>query len=116
MASSTFFANLTSSGGGLKTFFDLDLRRVERPGADATEQEGGPELRLAALGVLDVPVGPVEGQDAGRGAGVHHAGDRVVPWILLGGRPRGVGVVRIGILDHPVAGVAAADPGRLHPP
>ena len=42
---------------------DLDLNRVQRPGADAAEQEGGAELRLAPQGVLDVAVGAVEGED-----------------------------------------------------
>src|SRR5215204_6335150 len=58
---------------------DLDLDRVQRPGPDAAEQERRPELGLAAPGVLDVAVGPVEGKNPGRRAGVHHAGDRVVP-------------------------------------
>ena len=52
----------------------------------------------------------------GRGAGVDHARDRVVPRVLLGGRARLVGVVRVGVLDHAVAGMAAADAGRLHAP
>ena len=52
----------------------------------------------------------------GGGAGVDHAGDRVVPRVLLGGRAWSVGVVGIGVLDHLVARVATADPRRLHPP
>src|SRR4051794_22330927 len=39
---------------------ELDLHRVQRPGADAAQQEGGAELCLAALDVLDVTVGAVE--------------------------------------------------------
>src|SRR5215217_4936197 len=35
---------------------DLDLHGVQRPGPDAAEQEGGAELGLAALRVLDVAV------------------------------------------------------------
>ena len=111
-------ANLTSSGGGLKTFLAISIcDRVQRPGADAAHQEGGAELGLAAGRVLDVAEGAVEGQDPGRGAGVDHAGDRVVPEVLLGADPVGLGVLGVGrVLHHPVAGVAAADPGRLHPP
>ena len=67
---------------------DVDLDRVQRPGADAAEQEGGAELGLAAGRVLDVAEGAVEGQDPGRGAGVDHAGDRVVPGVLLGASTR----------------------------
>ena len=53
----------------------------------------------------------------GAGAGVDHARDRVVPGVLLGGRRAGAfGVVRVGVLDHAVAGVAAADARRLHAP
>src|SRR5215211_506576 len=36
---------------------DLDLHGVQRPGADAAQQEGGAELGLAAGYVLDVAVG-----------------------------------------------------------
>ena len=39
--------------------------RMQGPGADAAEQERGTELRLASELVLDVPVGAVEGKDAG---------------------------------------------------
>ena len=87
---------------------------MQRPGADAAEQEGGAELRLAALGVRDVAVGAVEGQRADGGAGVDHARDRVVPGVLLVAGAGGVGVVRVGIGDRTVAGVPAADAGGLH--
>src|SRR5256885_9073261 len=53
--------------------------------------------------------------DPGGGAGVDHASNRVVPGVLLGGRPRRVRVVGIGVLDHPVGRVAATYAGRLHP-
>ena len=96
---------------------DVDLHRVQRPGADATHQEGGAELGLASGRVLDVAEGAVEGQDAGRGAGVDHAGDRVVPEVLLGADPVGLRVLGIGrVLHHAVAGMPAADPRGLHPP
>ena len=94
----------------------MSIWAVERPRAHAAEQERGVELRLAALHVLDVAVGAVEGEDPGAGAGIDHAGDRVVPRVLLGGRPRGVGVVRVRIFDHAVARVAATHPRSLHPP
>ena len=45
-------------GSGRETFAIAIWPRVQRPGADAAEQEGGAELRLAALGVRDVAVGP----------------------------------------------------------
>ena len=89
---------------------------MQRPGADAAEQERRAELGLAALDVADVAVGPVERQDPGRRAGVDHARDRVVPGVLLGGRAGRLGVVGIGVVDHAVAGVAAADARGLHPP
>ena len=52
----------------------------------------------------------------GRRAGVDHARDRVVPRVLLGGGARLVRVVGVRVLDHAVAGVAAADARRLHAP
>ena len=52
----------------------------------------------------------------GAGAGVHHAGDRVVPGVLLSGGARRLGVVGGGVLDHPVAGMAASHPRGLHAP
>ena len=76
----------------------------------------GPELGLAADRVADVAEGPVEREDPGRGAGVDHAGDRVVPWVLLGGGPRGLGVVGVGVGDDQIAGMPAAHARRLHPP
>src|SRR5438132_5156641 len=54
---------------------DLDLRRVQRPRAHAAEQEGRAELRFAALGVPDVPVGAVERKRADGRAGIDHARD-----------------------------------------
>ena len=89
---------------------------MQRPGADAAEQECGAELRLAAQHVLDVAVGAVEGEDPGQRAGVHHAGNGVVPGVLLGGGTGRIRVLRIGVLDHAVAGVSATHPRRLHPP
>src|SRR6266480_5701521 len=57
---------------------DRDLVRVQRPRADAAEQERRTELGLAPLGVADVAVGAIERQRADRGAGVDHARDRVM--------------------------------------
>src|SRR5262249_31832317 len=93
---------------------DGDLARVERPGADAAEQEGGAELILAPERVADVAERPVEGQGAHRCAGVDHARDRVVPGILLGGRARRVRGLGIGIAGYQAGGVSTADAGRLH--
>ena len=96
---------------------DLDLLRVQAPGADAAEQEGVAELVLAGDRVGDVAERPVVGVDPVRRAGVDHAGDRVVPQVLLVRRRAARrGRRRIGVLAHQVAGVAAADAGRLHPP
>ena len=49
-------------------------------------------------------------------AGVDHAGDRVVPGVLLGADAGRLGVVGVGVLDRAVARVASADAGGLHPP
>ena len=87
----TFLANVHLVGVGREDLLgDVDLHRVQRPGADAAEQERGAELRLAALDVLDVAERAVERQDARRRAGVDHARDRVVPRVLLGGGARRV--------------------------
>src|SRR5690606_979563 len=98
---------------------DVDLHRVQRPGAHAAEQIGVAELVLAGDGVLDVAERTVERQDSGRRAGVDHAGDRVVPQVLLvagalGSVGRAVVTLRRVLADQ-VAGVAAADAGGLHP-
>ena len=77
---------------------------------------GVAELVLAGDGVPDVAERPVVRQDAVGHAGVDHAGDRVVPQVLLEGGARRVGVVRVRVLAHEVAGVAATDPGGLHAP
>ena len=95
---------------------DVDLARVQAPGADAAEEVGVAELVLAGDGVGDVAERPVVRQHAVRHAGVDHAGDRVVPQVLLVGGPRHVGVLGVRILAHEVPRMAAADPGRLHPP
>ena len=95
---------------------DVDLRRVQRPGADAAHQEGVAELVLAADRVVDRAERAVEGQGAGRRARVDHTPHGVVPEVLLRGEPLGVRVLRVGIGAHEVAGVTAADAGRLHAP
>jgi hypothetical protein len=88
----TRFAQSTSSGSGLKTFFAMSIwTRVQRPRADAAQQERGAELVLAGDRVLDVAEGAVVGADAVGGAGVHHARQRVVPRVLLRGDARRVG-------------------------
>ena len=96
--------------GGEDLARDVELRGVQRPGADAAHQVGGAELGLAALDVADVAERAVEGEDAGAGAGVDHAAERVVPEVLLGGRP-----LAVGVGEHDVAGVAAAHARGLHP-
>jgi hypothetical protein len=48
-------------GGAEDLLGDLDLHRVQAPGADAAEQEGVAELVLAGDGVLDVPERAVVG-------------------------------------------------------
>src|SRR5207302_5150126 len=69
---------------------------------------------LAALYVADVSVRTVEREDPGRSTGIDHPRDRVMPRILLRGGPRPLRVLRVGILDHPVSGVAAANACGLH--
>ena len=101
--------------GGEHPLGDVDLHGVEAPGAHAAEQVGVPELVLAGDGVLDVAEGPVEGEDPVGLAGVDHAGDGVVPEVLLVGGAGPVDVAVDRVLAHEVAGVPAADPGGLHP-
>src|SRR5690606_36628177 len=95
---------------------DVDLGRVEAPGADAAEQVGVAELVLAGDDVLDVAEGPVEGQQPVGHAGVDHAGQRVVPQVLLVDRAVGLDVAAGRILAHEVARGAPADAGGLHAP
>src|SRR4029077_11953469 len=90
--------------------------RVERPGPDAAEEERGAELVLAADGIGDVAERTVEGEAAGRRAGVDHARDRVVPRILLRRRTRRRWLLRVRVGAHQIGGMAAADAGRLHAP
>ena len=94
---------------------DGDLAGVQRPGADAAEQEGGAELVLAPHRVADVAERPVVRVDPRGGAGVDHPGDGVVPEVLLHGRPRRVGIAGGGVGADDVPRVAAADARRLHP-
>ena len=75
--------------GGEHLLGDVDLHRVEAPGADAAEQEGVAELVLAGDDVLDVAERAVEREDPVGRAGVDHAGDRVVPEVLLVGGAAG---------------------------
>ncbi len=49
-------------------------------------------------------------------AGIDHAGDGVVPQILLVGGPGGVGVIGIGIVADQVPRMSTADPGGFHAP
>ncbi len=84
ISSMTSRAWATSAGSGREDpLGDVDLHRVEAPGADAAEQEGVAELVLAGDDVLDVAEGAVEREDPVGDAGVDHAGDRVVPQVLL---------------------------------
>ena len=80
---------------------DVDLHRVQAPGADAAEQVGVAELVLAGDGVLDVAEGSVEREDAVGDARVDHAGDRVVPQVLLVG---GAVAVDVGLPSAPTSG------------
>ena len=75
-------------------------------------QEGVAELRLAGGRVGEVAERAVERLDAVGETGVDHAGERVVPQVLLEGRALGPARRRIG--DDPVLGMAAADARRLH--
>ena len=63
----------------------------------------------------DVAERAVEGKDPGSDTCVDHAGDRVVPQILLVCRPFGIRCIRVRVVTHHVVGMAAADAGRLHP-
>ncbi len=85
---------------------------MQRPGADAAEQEGVAELDFAGGRIGEIAERAVERLDAGGGAGVDHLGNGVVPEILLIGGARGVAA--FGIREHLVVGMAAADAGRLH--
>ena len=78
-------------------------------------RNGGAELVLAPHRVADVAERPVVRVDPGGGAGVDHPGDRVVPEVLLHGRPRRIGIAGGGVGADDVPGVAAADARRLHP-
>src|SRR6185437_2160268 len=90
---------------------DADLRRVQRPRTDTTEQEGVTELRLAGGGVGEIAERAVERLDAGGDAGVDHLGDRVMPQVLLIGR---TGRVTVCISQYFVFRMAAADARSLH--
>src|SRR3954453_17299318 len=130
MASITFRANATSSGSGGQTFFaaavwtggghpgragrehllrDVALNGVQRPRADAAQEERGAELGLAPGDVADVPERPVEGEDPGPRARIDHAPERVVPEVLLRARARRLGIGGVRVAQHAVARVAAAD-------
>ena len=88
---------------------------MQRPGADAAHQKRIAELRLAGGAVGEIAERAVERFDAGRGAGIDHFGDGVVPQILLkSGARRVCRRTRRGIGEHFVIGMAAADPRRLH--
>src|SRR5207249_2763714 len=93
---------------------DLDLNWMQRPCTDASEQKRRSKLSFASFRVLDVTVGAVEREDAGRSTGVDHARDRVVPGVLLGRSPGLARIVGIGILDHTVRGMTTADARGLH--
>ena len=94
----------------------LDLRRVQAPRPDAPEQIRVAELVLARRRCRRCPERAVVPQHPVGDAGVDHASDRVVPEILLVGRARIVWRIRIAVGADEIAGMAAADPGRLHPP
>src|SRR5262245_53427819 len=93
---------------------DRDLVRMQRPGAHAPEQEGGATLVLAAERIPDVAERAIEGQGAGRRARVHHAGDGIVPRVLLRGRAGGVRMRLVRVAAHQIRRVPATDARRLH--
>ena len=74
---------------------DRDLHGVQRPGADAAEEEGVAELVLAGDDVGDVAERAVVREDPVHRAGVDHPGDRVVPEVLLVGRAVPVDVAAV---------------------
>ncbi len=104
--------------GGLRTedpLRNVDLHRMQAPCADTAEQERVAELVLAGHHIGDVTERPVVRQDPVGRAGVHHAGKRVMPQILLVCGARRVRVGRRRVLAHEVSRMPATDPGRLHP-
>src|SRR4051794_40192900 len=96
---------------------DLYLRRMEAPGADAAEKVGVAELVLAGHRVRDVTEGAVVGEDPVRSTRVDHPRDGVVPQVLLVRRALALDLDAVrglpGVAADEVAGVSAADPGRL---
>ena len=84
MASRMRLANATSFGVRREhALGDVDLRGVQRPGAEAALQEGVAELRLAGRAVGEVAERTVERLEAVGEAGIDHLADGVVPQILL---------------------------------
>src|SRR5439155_6536294 len=95
---------------------DLDLAGVEGPCADAPHQKCCAKLVLAGERVFDGAERAVKRQDSRGVTSIDHAGERVVPGVLLCRRPRRVRVLVVWIRDHLVGGVATAYPSRLHAP
>ena len=89
----------------------VDLRGVQRPGANAAHEEDIAELHLAGGRVGEIAERAVERLDAGGGAGIYHFGGGVVPQILLVGGARRVAFC---VGQHFIFRMAAADARRLH--
>ncbi len=91
---------------------DVDLARMQRPGAGASVQERVAELRLAGGCVRKIAERSVEGLQIVARARVHHAGQRVVPEVLLEEGAWRVRLARVG--QNSVGGMATADARRFH--
>src|SRR6476659_4090450 len=92
-------------------FCNLDLRGVERPRTQATHEERVAELCFARSCVGKVSERSVERLDPRGSAGIDHFRNGVVPEILL---RRCARLFAIGIRQHFVHGVTAADTCGLH--
>ena len=87
---------------------------MQTPRADTAQQEGVAELVFAGDDVGDVTEGPVVRINAVHRAGIDHAGDRVVPQVLLVDRAGALNVAVDWVLAHQIARVSATDSRGLH--
>ena len=85
---------------------------MQAPCAGAAEQEGIAELLFAGIEIGNVAERTVEGIDPGHATGIDHAGDGVVPRVLLGRGARAA--VFVGVINDAVEGVSAANTCGLH--
>src|ERR1700759_1982396 len=118
IASRTFLAKATSSGGGLKTFLAMPIWTGCR------DQAPTQPIRKAARNWASQPAtsllspkGPEKGRVPAGGQGENmRAREGVGRGGGVGGHAALVRVLRVGRgVEDQVAGVAAADPGGLHP-